>query len=153
MLCASDVRGIMSSAIVISFFAAVAFTKSALESGYWRLTSAVPSFSFASSLSLGRITLMIASLFAMRSSNDDAICAPAAWYSASENDDAMPAPVSTRVSIFLAASFFTVSGMSATRFSPGAVSLGIPILMLSSRCSPCLPRFAILYSLISQRAL
>src|SRR3970282_1748162 len=41
---------------------------------------------------------------------------------------AMPAPACTRTSFF-AASFLTVSGVAATRVSPGRVSAGTPILM------------------------
>jgi hypothetical protein len=42
--------------------------------------------------------------------------------------EAAPAPAWTRTSFF-AASFFTVSGVAATRVSPARISAGTPILM------------------------
>jgi hypothetical protein len=44
----------------------------------------------------------------------------------------MPAPACTMTWCFAATSFFTVSGVAATRVSPSRVSAGMPILMPTS---------------------
>ena len=58
-----------------------------------------------------------------------AIVAPTAWYSASGMLAPAPAPVCTDTLCPVASSFFTVSGVAATRVSPAHVSAGMPIRM------------------------
>src|SRR4029077_1518180 len=59
----------------------------------------------------------------------DAIAAPAAWKSESGMLAPAPAPDWTTTACLAATSFLIVSGVAATRVSPGRVSAGTPICM------------------------
>ena len=70
----------------------------------------------------GRVTVTMTSA-SLRTASPSSTVAPACSYASSENHAAAPAPVSTSTSTPIAVSRATASGTSATRRSPGAVSL------------------------------
>src|SRR5437868_5559012 len=87
----------------------------------------VPGFISALSRSSGVRTL--STISAPNAPAASVISAPAAWYAASVTLAATPAPACTRTTWPCATSFFAVSGVTATRVSPGTVSAGTPISM------------------------
>jgi len=84
--------------------------------------TSVPGVSWATSSGPGLSTHATHSVSATALASTSS--APASEYSASRNPAVSPAPRSTRISNPEAASFEAVSGTSATRRSPGAVSFG-----------------------------
>jgi hypothetical protein len=133
MLWARVVRGAASSAkLVMPALATCA--RPALSKGLSMPTSAAPGFISASSSTEGRWTLSTNS--APKAAERSTICAPAASYAASVTLAATPAPDWTLTVWPCATYFFAVSGVTATRVSPAAVSSGTPICMELSSLAP-----------------
>ncbi|MCY1523421.1 hypothetical protein D9M68_583180 [compost metagenome] len=124
MLWARVVRGAASSAKPVTPAAARRCRPAASKGLSMPMTTA-PAFSCAASASLGVRTL--STMSAESAPAASVISAPAVWYAASVTLAAMPAPACTRTVCPEATSFFTVSGVTATRVSPAAVSAGTPI--------------------------
>src|ERR1700751_659655 len=116
-------RGIDSIANAVTPRAASRSIPSASVSGCRNPISTWPSCNRPTSASDGFCTFAPTSVAAHSPS-----CAPASSKAASGNEAALPAPRSTTTSKPEPASLPTVSGRSATRRSPSAVSLGTPIL-------------------------
>src|SRR5450759_1035280 len=122
------VRGIASRLIAVTPRSASCCMRPGSMSGVSSPTSAWPERSFAASASVGFWTFTTQSAWAYTSSAET-IVAPASSYAVSGNAAAVPAPRSTRISIPAASSLARASGTSATRRSPGRVSLGTPTFM------------------------
>src|SRR5437868_4407325 len=129
MLCARVVRGAASSAKAVSP-ALARRCRPAPSNGLSMPTTTVPGFISALSRSSGVRTL--STISAPNAPAASVISAPAAWYAASVTLAATPAPACTRTTWPCATSFFAVSGVTATRVSPGTVSAGTPIFIQSA---------------------
>ncbi len=121
------IRGIDSSAKPVTPRRASRSMPSGSVSGWRKAIRIEPSGSRSTSSAEGFCTFTTPSASA-KSSPSPTICAPASRYSASEKAAASPAPCSTATSNPPAASFLTISGTSATRRSPGAISFGTATL-------------------------
>src|SRR5205807_3875227 len=130
MDCARVMRGNSARLNAVTFCAASAATASRAADGWNTATSAVPSRNSRTSAEDGGCTLRTTSLCPNRSAAAGTTVAPAAWYAASPNDAASPAPRSTRTARPDFASLPATSGINATRRSSAAVSFGTPIFIL-----------------------
>jgi hypothetical protein len=124
--CARVIRGIDSIANATTPRPASRSIPSRSVKGCKNPISTWPSRSRSASASSGFWTFATASTSAHGSST---IRPPASSYDASGNEAASPAPRSTSTSKPAGTSLPTTSGTSATRRSPGLVSLGTPIRM------------------------
>src|SRR5919197_920166 len=112
--CAREMRGTLSIASTVAFFAASASMSSGCCAGQMKLTSVAPSRSITTSSTSGGRTLKTMSAVTHSCSGSGMIAAS-------------PAPDCTATRKPSFASRSTTSGTVATRFSPGAVSRGTPI--------------------------
>ncbi len=133
MACARLMRGSHSSANPVTPAPAKAAIAS-LSKGSSSPTSRAACFNCGSSSRDGPRTL--STMSAPSASAAPTILAPAAAKSSSGMLDVSPAPLSTTSwCLPLAASFLTVSGVAATRVSPGRVSRGMPISIVRDQVS------------------
>src|SRR5208282_6040669 len=101
------------------------------SNGLSRPMSIAPRLRRGSSAGVGPRTL--STISAPKASSSLPIFATAPWNSQSGRLDGVPAPAQTSIACLpLAASFFTVSGVAATRVSPARVSRGMPMIMVSA---------------------
>src|SRR5664279_5893953 len=122
------VRGIASRLIAVTPRSASCCMSPGSMSGVSSPTSAWPERNRAVSAGEGFWTLTMQSAWAYTPSVET-IVAPASTYAASGKAAAVPASCSTRISSPAALSLARASGTSATRRSPGRVSLGTPTFM------------------------
>ncbi|VVE52748.1 hypothetical protein PAN31108_04811 [Pandoraea anhela] len=127
MLCARVVRGAASSAKPTTPAAAMRALFSA-SNGLSMPTTTAPRCIRAISATDGARTF--STISAPNASAAVPLDAPAATYAASGTLAAAPAPCSTVTRCPALTSFFTVSGVAATRDSPSAVSFGMPICIV-----------------------
>ncbi len=120
-------RGTASIASTVIRRCASSSTRLGLSAGAMRLTSVAPSASRPISSLEGALTLSTTS--AAHASSRCTTEAPASSYASSVKLDAPPAPDSTTTSYPSSISWATVTGVAATRVSPGEVSLTTPIFM------------------------
>src|SRR5919197_893555 len=125
--CAREMRGTLSIASTVAFFAASASMSSGCCAGQMKLTSVAPSRSITPSSTSGGRTLKTMSAVTHSCSGAGMISAPAARYVSSAKFAASPAPDCTATRKPSFASRSTTSGTVATRFSPSAVSRCTPI--------------------------
>ena len=101
-----------------------------------KLMRVPPSRSNKTSSALGGRTLSTTSAAAHRLRASAAISQPTSVYARLTNSAAAPAPDSTMTSKPKLLRRFAVSGVAATRRSPGWISFGMPIFMLREPAGP-----------------
>src|SRR3954468_24843973 len=126
--CARDMRGTLSIASTVARRAARSRSRSGFCAGQRKLTSVWPSRIMRTSSAFGARTLKTMSAPDHTAAASGTTVAPAAAYASSEMLAASPAPAWTITVKPSFASFGTTSGTVATRFSPGKISFGTPIV-------------------------
>src|SRR2546430_4959504 len=125
--CAREMRGTLSIASTVAFFAASACSRSGFCAGQMKLTRICPSRIARTSSSVGARTLKMMSARDHTEAASGTTVAPQSAYAWSARLAPSPAPACTTTPQPTFTSFGTTSGTVATRFSPGKTSLGTPI--------------------------